>query len=486
MDRVPIGRRRFLGAATAALASACSKLSAGETTKSSVQETVPPLTTTTTESTTTLDPIQAPPVALDSDPFTLGVASGDPDANSVVLWTRLIGHFQESVPVVWEVATPDEQGDMSLVATGLTNASPEDAMSLHVVAEGLSPDSKYMFRFRAGAYASAVGHTRTMPDDMSQVLIGVSSCQLRSAGFWQAHDDIAAADLNLMVWLGDYTYRPKDLEDLDDYRDLHARYRSDPALQAAHASCPWFMGLDDNDVHNDYTASTGGNPVSRQSAYQAWWEHQPTRLPKPTGPSFQVYRHLDLGTLARIILFDTRQYAEPAVDLLGAEQREWAEEAIASQHRWTLFASPVVVSEMVGGSPDLIPYSWPAHSLDRDWIHDQFRLVENPVVVSGDLHTAMVTSVAGSDQLPVAVELMAPAISSRLRDNLAGTAPFLPFVNPLVKHIDTRQGWMKLDLTNERIVATFRATDAQIDDDDVVRVAQFVVSPGSPQAVKQS
>lgn len=478
-----IGRRRFIAVAIAALAAACRPSTTSETTTvDGSTTTIPPSTTTTTIP--TFDPIAAPTVDLDRDPFTLGVASGDPDMTSVVLWTRLIAFSEEPVPVVWELSTPDDTAYTQLIATGVVNADPANGLSLHVSATGLIPSSEYIYRFRVGDYVSPAGRTRTTSTGTEPVSVGVASCQAREAGFWQAHNDIAEARLDLMIWLGDYTYNTHGARTLDELRSLHATYRSDPALQAAHASCPWLVGLDDNDISNDYS-SQGNDPDYLTAAYQAWWEHQPTRLPRPDGPRMDVYRHLDLGALVRVVLFDTRQYSEPGVDLLGTEQRAWADGAITSDPVYTIFASPVLVSELLPGSHDLLHYSWAAHSLDSAWLQSKFAQVQTPVVISGDLHTGLVTAVADSDGLPVAAELMAPAISSRLPDQISATAPLLPFANEFVEHLDPKQGWLRMDISADNLRATYRTTEAEVENDQVTASARFTVAPGAKQAIRQ-
>ena len=468
-------RREFIAGATAALAAACTSGEESGTT-------IAPTPTTARATTTTLallDPIVAPSID-NADPsfFGLGVASGDPDTHSVVLWTRLAGDLVQDVPLVWELTLPEIEDFSRLLATGLVTTAATEAHSVHAIADGLQPDRAYIYRFRVGDVTSPVGRTRTMPIDDSEVTLGVSSCQRREDGFWQVHDDIAASDLNLMIWLGDYVYRTTDATTPDHagYRQLHEQYRRDPSLQAAHASCPWFMGIDDNDVLNDFTAVSATIPGQKAAALLAWWEHQPTRLAKPTGSTLEVYRHLDVGTLARITMFGARQFSEPGAKLVGEAQREWFESVVESPHAWTFVASPVLVSELVPGSPDLVPYAWPAFVEAQQWLKGQLQRASRPIVLSGDLHTALATSVVDAAGLPLAPELMAPAISSRFPEELADVVPLLPFVNPLVQHVDPRQGWLKLTVTADQVEAEFRATDAQIEGDPVVTGAKYLIS----------
>ena len=95
-----------------------------------------------------------------SDPFTLGVASGSPTHDSVVLWTRLLSTItlgNESVTVRWEVAHDDKF--TRIVQSGQTQAVPELAHSVHAEVAGLESDRWYFYRFMAGDAVSPVGRT---------------------------------------------------------------------------------------------------------------------------------------------------------------------------------------------------------------------------------------------------------------------------------------------------------------------------------------
>lgn len=465
-----VKRREFLAGLGALVAAGCTPSEEPLPTTSSAPPTTPaPATTSTAASLPTFQPLAAPAVELTSDPFNLGVASGDPDSESVVLWTRLTGELPAEVPLVWEMGTPGSDF-LAVVASGTVAATELDAHSVHVIVAGLPAGARFDYRFRAGDYASVVGHTNTMANSSELVTIGVSSCQMREAGFWQAHGDIADASLDLMVWLGDYTYRSEDfVADLEGYRQLYTDYRTDPLLQRAHASCPWFVGMDDNDVANDYTANTRADSAQRQAAYQAWWENQPTRLAKPTGPELTVYRNLDLGRLARIVLFDVRQYSDPDTgDLLGDAQRQWAERMSDKQHDWTIFASPVIVSELSQSDPDLVPYAWPAFRNDFEWLQARFAEVRAPLVISGDLHAGMSATITDAQGEELTPELMAPAISSQMPTEVKAVAQFLPILNPNINHIDPSQGWLKLEIAADSVTATFRTTDATVEGAPVV------------------
>ncbi|MGV3723771.1 MAG: alkaline phosphatase D family protein, partial [Actinomycetota bacterium] len=207
------------------------------------------------------------PTAFASDPFTLGVASGDPDAAGMVLWTRLApkpldpdgGMPPAAVEVTWEVA--EDEGMRKVVKSGTARAVSLLGPSVHVEVEGLQPDRWYWYRSRAGAAESPVGRTRTLPAPDAapeQLRFAFASCQHYEAGLFTAYEYMAKDELDLVVHLGDYIYEgpgrdgavrkhagPKIMT-LGDYRIRHAQYRSDPSLRAMHARCPWFVTWDDH------------------------------------------------------------------------------------------------------------------------------------------------------------------------------------------------------------------------------------------------
>ncbi|HET6423611.1 MAG TPA: PhoD-like phosphatase N-terminal domain-containing protein, partial [Planctomycetaceae bacterium] len=154
-------------------------------------------------------------VSFSANPFSLGVASGDPEPRSVVLWTRLApkpldpdgGMSPEPVAVKWEVAS--DEGMKDIVAKGTATAMPQLGHSVHVVAEGLQPDRWYFYRFLAGDAVSPVGRTRTFPAAnilAEKLRFGVASCQNYEQGLFTAYAQMARDDLDLVFHLGDYIY----------------------------------------------------------------------------------------------------------------------------------------------------------------------------------------------------------------------------------------------------------------------------------------
>jgi alkaline phosphatase D len=207
------------------------------------------------------------PSRLPDETFRLGVASGDPRPDGVVLWTRLAPHPlaggcmpAQPLPVAWEVAL--DQDMRRIVRRGVAIARPEWAHSVHVEVAGLRADRWYWYRFHAGGAASPVGRTRTMPQPAShpeRLRFAFASCQHYETGLFTAYEDMARQDVDLVVHLGDYIYenagRPRqvrrhagpELHTLDDYRARYAQYRLDPALQGMHALAPWIVTWDDHE-----------------------------------------------------------------------------------------------------------------------------------------------------------------------------------------------------------------------------------------------
>jgi alkaline phosphatase D len=287
--------------------------------------------------------------------FALGVASGSPTHDGVVLWTRLVspgavGHSnlgRATITVQWEVA--HDEGFSRIVQRGHTSAVAELAHSVHVELKGLEPDRWYFYRFIAGGVVSPVGRTRTFPvlgTPAAKLRLAYASCQKWEDGYFSAYTHMRQEDVDMVLFLGDYLYetpgtstrirRPNRtpsggwLLTLDDYRARYALYKTEPELQAMHAACPWLMTWDDHEVQNDYAGLTAGSSgknsptvddftARRTAAYQAYYEHMPLRASVLTqalkglngGAEMRLYSQVAFGNLANLTLLDSRQYRDP-------------------------------------------------------------------------------------------------------------------------------------------------------------------------------
>ena len=345
------------------------------------------------------------PGEIDGDPFALGVGSGDPQPDAVVLWTRLALRSAPldpvpavAVPVTWEIARDDAFTDV--VGAGRVLARFEDGHAVRVDVVGLEPATTYWYRFRAGPWASTTGRTRTAPPTLSspeRVRFAVVSCQAYQTGFYGAYRHLAAEDLDFVLFVGDYIYelesstaaRPHGLRPpstLDEFRRFYALNHADPDLQAAHAAFPWVMVWDDHEVEDNYAALEPGAigsgidpdalakfPAKRAAAYQAWWEHMPIRACAPLQGALRIYRDLAFGDLLHLAVVDDRQYRSPLAvgegagnlprffgggpqlpaafdqsrSLLGREQEAWLENAVRSTRaRWFVLGQQTVLAEV--------------------------------------------------------------------------------------------------------------------------------------------
>jgi alkaline phosphatase D len=328
---------------------------------------------------------------LKHNPFSLGVASGSPKHNSVVLWTRLMSDASTGNPqfanadvtVKWEVA--DDEGFRVNRREGQVVALAALAHSVHLELDGLQSDRWYFYRFQYGDAQSATGRTRTLPHPeavVQKLRVAYASCQRWEHGYFSAYHHMCQENLDLVLFLGDYIYEyvgavnsvrlPTGgwVRSLADYRERYALYRSEKSLQAMHAQCPWLITWDDHEVSNDYAGLERGQSgnisfnfaAQRAQAYQAFYEHMPLRASALTqsiqglaqGAELRIYGQVAFGKLANIYLLDDRQYRDrqvcnradgygsgfvnpdqcedwfnPKRSLLGAQQSQWLDQAFA-------------------------------------------------------------------------------------------------------------------------------------------------------------
>ena len=339
--------------------------------------------------------------AFEARGYTHGVASGEPAADSVLLWTRFVADREVRLEV--EVAR-DALMQRVVVRTEAL-ADPARDHTARVVAGGLEPDRWYFYRFIApDGTRSPVGRTRTLPrGDAARFGIGLFSCSNLGYGWFNAYAHACErADLDLIVHVGDYFYEyafgsypsaaealperalqpSKEIVSLEEYRLRHACYRLDPDLQRLHQSYPMIVQWDDHEFANN--AWTGG-AENHQPATEGDWEVRKAVAERAFREWMPVtdgrWRDYQIGTLATLFKAETRisgrsapldlggalagrqdlaaaltafrDGALAAADrsLLGAEQEAWLREALrrstAARTRWQVLAQQVVMGEIV-------------------------------------------------------------------------------------------------------------------------------------------
>jgi len=479
-------------------------------------------------------PLLARPVFA-ANPFSLGVASGDPLPDGVVLWTRLApdplnggGMPSLDVAVDWEIAA--DEGLQRVVQRGTVIASARLAHAVHVEVVGLAAAHWYWYRFRVGEAVSATGRTRTAPAVGSApglVRFAVASCQNYEQGLFTAYQHMAGEELDFALHLGDYIYEGgatanrvrrhngAEVRTLAAYRDRYALYKLDPDLQAAHAAFPFVVVWDDHEVSDNYAADLDkhGTPAAefllrRADAYQAYYEHQPLRLGSmPCGPDLLLYRRLLFGDLLALSVLDTRQYRtdqpcgdgvrppcegvdDPAQEMLGAAQERWLlAEMTASPARWNAIGQQVMMAPLdtrAGAEQVLTLDHWAGYPRARERVLRGLveRGVTNPLVLTGDVHANWVHDLrldfARPETPVIATEFVGTSISSG--GNGAAERRDLATVlaeNPHIRFYNGQRGYVVCTVSPERWTAAYRVVSNVTAPGGVVGTrAAFVVEAG--------
>lgn len=451
-----------------------------------------------------------------NDPFTLGVASGDPSPDGVVIWTRLApdplnggGMPTSQVAVDYEVA--EDETFRTIVKTGQAIARPELGHAVHVELAGLRPYRHYWYRFFLRDAVSPIGRTRTAPAQASLVnhlRFGACGCANYEAGYFNAYRLMAEEAFDFIYHSGDYIYegshrdgrrkgrvrqhRGGELYTLVDYRNRYALYKTDPDLMAAHASAPFIVSWDDHEVDNDWAADfdQDGTPpelflLRRAAAYQAYYEHMPLRRRSlPTPVHLQLYRQINFGRLLSLNVLDTRQYRsnqvcrggyleacpdrfDPHRSLLGLHQESWLFEQLAtSKATWNVLAQQVPMFSLDQAAAGLGRYhmdKWDGYDATRERL---FKTLEqqgtaNPVILSGDVHTHWAADVKARPDDPASANLGTELTASSITSGGDGSAELdfwqtIRADNPQIHYHSNRRGYIASDVTKDGWTADFK------------------------------
>ncbi len=476
-----------------------------------------------------------------NDPFQLGVACGDPTSDGFVLWTRLapdpfdpMALPPEAIAVNWEIAT--DRAMKKIVLRGQTLAHPEFAHSVHVDVNGLAPGREYFYRFHTGNAVSRIGRALTWPTPRApadQVRLAVASCQAYDEGYFSAYRDMVAQDPAFILHLGDYVYETTravpvrrtpvaDAYTLEEYRLLHAVYKTDPDLQAAHAHCPWVYMWDDHEVANDYAkdqAEKTQDPATfvkrRIAAYQAVYEHMPLRISARADANGRAYmfQRMDYGDLAALTLLDLRQFRDRiacqteinhggrVVDttkctevtdakrtVLGDTQERWFNtNFIKNPAAWNVIAQTLMLSEFdqtTDGGYGVFTDSWGGYPAARRKILNLVRdkKVANTISLGGDIHSFFVSNIRDNDKDERSNILISEFVGTSITSestNFDLYSGFLPN-NPQIKFFDDRKrGYMLCDVTRAVWKTTLRTVDdVRVRDGRFATLKTFAVENG--------
>lgn len=462
-------------------------------------------------------------------PFAHGVASGDPLADAVMIWTRVSPDAPRSaadaVDVRWEVA--DDDRFRRIVRRGSARTSARRDHTVKADVGGLDPGRTYFYRFDAAGERSPVGRTRTLPrQGVARVQLASVCCANYPAGYFNVYRAVAERDdLDAVVHLGDYIYEfpngvfgdgtatgrlpdpPGETVTLDEYRRRYAIYHTDPDLQAAHARHPFIAVWDDHELADNawrggatnHDPSTEGPwSTRRAAAYQAYLEWMPVRESVDTEP--HLYRAFAFGGLLDLCMLDTRGLRDAQVaatdaagladanrTLLGPVQEQWLVDQLRASMRrgaaWRVLGQQVMFAPAT--PPGMAPQNtdlWDGYPAARSRVLDQLAAdrIADVAILSGDIHSSWAFDVppdpwhgydAATGSGSRAVELVTPAISSPplfADPRIRAAAGQIRALLPHLKFLDgERHGYVLLDATSTRLLAEWHAVGS-------------VAEPGSP------
>lgn len=474
---------------------------------------------------------------LSTNPFTLGIASGDVTDDSVVLWTRLApeplagdgGMPLANVPVRWELAT--DPGMTRVIRRGEVFATPELAHSVHVDIDGLEPGTAYWYHFVAAPYRTVTGRTKTLPlgdSDPVSARFVVAACQNYTHGHFAAFDRMVEDDPDFVIHLGDYiydtsygeTFRLHETEkrpvSVTDFRRRHALYKTDVQLQHAHAQIPFFPVIDNHDATEDADPAT---LAQRAAAYQAWYEHMPVRGYGGIGENhFDMHRRIVLGNLTQISLLDGRQFrddrevcnnndypdygfgnyrerCERVFDerrtLLGDDQERWLTDNLAScASTWNVMASPgpFLPFRYAHDGKDLRYIgAWDIYPANRERVAAALlgNRDSHPVILSGDVHSFWALDgreTPDEDERFPVTEFVTSSISANWPEPLAKRVTENLEHNPQVSFYEPdRRGYLLNDVSPSEWKVTMRALrDVEDPASPAFDLATFSVDAGKP------
>ena len=331
--------------------------------------------------------------------FNHGVASGDPTADAIIIWTKITKSSNSTINVKWQFS--DKKNFSNIINSGLVKSYSHNDFSVKV-------DSKIpmkycgkeiYYRFCANNIFSITGTTKTLPkNDPSKFNIAICSCSNYPGGYFNAYKEIANDNnIDLVLHLGDYLYEydkdgyatedsekmsrvvdpPHETVTLDDYRKRHALYKTDEDLQLLHSSKAMVAVWDDHEFTNDswkygaenHSFDEGLFSTRKANAIKAYYEWMPIRESKS---KLKIWRKFEIGSLFQLFMIDTRSiYRDKQLslenyinnnkfdktrfkkdlvkkrDLVGKEQFKWLNKNINNEFKWSIIGQQVLVAPTV-------------------------------------------------------------------------------------------------------------------------------------------
>lgn len=451
-------------------------------------------------------------------PFYHGVASGDPLANNVILWTRItLNPPVDPVTVYWEIAY--DTGFVNIANSGSTTTDSTKDYTVKIDAGNLQAGAWYYYRFRYDTFYSVTGRTRTLPvGSVNNLRFAVASCQDYQDGYYNAHKHISQRnDIDAVIFLGDYTYEgganatvvgdryhepgSKTIQ-LADYRIRESLYHLDPDLQEAHRQFPWINVWDDHETANNsfkdgaknHNPGTDGDWYERKvNGVETYEEWIPIRKPD-VNDTFRIFRNFTWGNLADLHMIDSRLYGrdkqvttsqfvsitdslilDSTRNMLGPVQFDWLNHSLdSSTAQWQIIGNQVIMTPMIipaGFQPTPVMINsdqWDGYPFDRQKFYDHITQnnIQNVVVLTGDIHTSWANDLplngydASHRDSSAGVEFVAPSITSGNELPQIITPATIYSLAPHVRYVDlTQHGYYLLDVRPAKTQCDFVYVD---------------------------
>tara|TARA_B110000483_G_scaffold141091_1_gene168470 strand:- start:2692 stop:5343 length:2652 start_codon:yes stop_codon:yes gene_type:complete len=427
-------------------------------------------------------------------PFFHGVASGDPLSDQVMLWTKVTppaGNVN-SIQVFWQVATDVDFTNIINFGNTTADASSDYTVKLDIC--GLQPSTHYYYLFHALGQNSVTGRTKTAPAiGGTEARFAVASCSSYEHGYFNAYESMSKRnDLDAVIHLGDYIYEYEaggysssvitgagrvnqpstEIITLTDYRIRHSHYKLDNQLQRVHQVHPFITTWDDHETANDsykdgaqnHSSGTEGQWTTRKiSGTQAYKEYMPIRNPD-ANDDVKIWRNLRYGNLLDLIVLDSRLWGRDEQDLgeadnsnhklLGNDQFSWLENQLADNTTdWKIICQQVMMAPLEIFGTAVNSDQWDGYSAQRDRLVDYIENnnIENPVVLTGDIHTAWVNNVPGNASTSAAVEFVVTSVTSPGLDFLNSLGGLITTFNPHIQYVNLQEhGYMVLTVDQNK------------------------------------
>ena len=448
--------------------------------------------------------------------FEDGVASGEPSGRAVTFWSRIRTERPASGAQLIVARDPELR---EVVASQVVPTGRAVNGALKARVGGLEPASEYWYAWESGTDVSPTGRTRTRPphDSAQGLRFAFSSCQNYGHGFYRAHANAVAEDLDLYIFLGDYIYErrragaraafredPIMANDLGSYRRKYQLYRSDPDLRELHRLHPIVHIWDDHEVANNYSDNDPPPaPLQRAAGYRAAFEWLPRM--SPATDRHRIYKKMRFGSTAGLWLLDERQYRTGDFDgqprrILGDGQMQWLIDGLRqASTRWKIVAQQVVVAPIGGGNmgdeetdPSDSTDNWDGYPADRARLLGEIERagVENVVFLTGDAHIFLANLLAsdfaalgdGSSRRPAAVEYVGGAVTSPRR-NPPDPATMPPWNR---QYNGVNRGYAVMGMDQGQLVTEYRASDVSSPAGGTVTFERFTQPAGANNFSRES